>query len=279
MNLSLNKFFFMKQFLSIFIIIASISSCSKYQKVLKSDDINYKYEQAVKYYKNAEFNKALPIFNELLPIFKGTNKAEEIAFYFAYTHYSTGDYLMASYLFNRFTINFPRSKHVEECKYMVAYCHYEEAPEFSLDATNTSLAIDKFQEFIDRYPNSDRVERCNQLMDELRLNLSRKAFANAKQYHTTENYRAAIIALDNVLIEYPDVENRQEIYFLILESSYFLAINSISAKKEKRLNMTIEYYNQFIDNFPESVYNDDVKKIYDVTKINLEQLKSNQNEI
>ena len=279
MNLSLNKFFFMKQFLSIFIIIASISSCSKYQKVLKSDDINYKYEQAVKYYKNAEFNKALPIFNELLPIFKGTNKAEEIAFYFAYTHYSTGDYLMASYLFNRFTINFPRSKHVEECKYMVAYCHYEEAPEFSLDATNTSLAIDKFQEFIDRYPNSDRVERCNELMDELRLNLSRKAFANAKQYHTTENYRAAIIALDNVLIDYPDVENRQEIYFLILESSYFLAINSISAKKEKRLNMTIEYYNQFIDNFPESVYNDDVKKIYDVTKINLEQLKSNQNEI
>ncbi len=279
MNLSLNKFFFMKQFLSIFIIIASISSCSKYQKVLKSDDINYKYEQAVKYYKNAEFNKALPIFNELLPIFKGTNKAEEIAFYFAYTHYSTGDYLMASYLFNRFTINFPRSKHVEECKYMVAFCHYEEAPEFSLDATNTSLAIDKFQEFIDRYPNSDRVERCNELMDELRLNLSRKAFANAKQYHTTENYRAAIIALDNVLIDYPDVENRQEIYFLILESSYFLAINSISAKKEKRLNMTIEYYNQFIDNFPESVYNDDVKKIYDVTKINLEQLKSNQNEI
>ena len=43
--------------------------------------------------------------------------------------------------------------------------------------------------------------------------------------------------------------------------------------------MTIEYYNQFIDNFPESVYNDDVKKIFDVTKINLEQLKSNQNEI
>ena len=81
------------------------------------------------------------------------------------------------------------------------------------------------------------------------------------------------------MIDYPDVENRQEIYFLILESSYFLAINSISAKKEKRLNMTIEYYNQFIDNFPESVYNDDVKKIYDVTKINLEQLKSNQNEI
>jgi len=269
----------MKQFFLFIFFASTLYSCSKYQKVLKSDDINFKYEQAVKYYKNSEFNKALPIFNELIPIFKGTNKAEEIAFYFAYSHYSTGDFLMASYLFNRFTINFPRSKHVEECKYMVAYCHYQEAPEFSLDATNTMLAIDKFQEFIDKYPESERVDRCNSLMDELRLNLSRKAFANAKQYHTTENYRAAIIALDNVLIDYPDVENREEIYFLILESSYFLAVNSILSKKAKRLNMTIEYYNQFMDNYTESKYSDQVKKIYDITKITIEQLKSNQDEI
>ena len=269
----------MKQFFLFIFFASTLYSCSKYQKVLKSDDINFKYEQAVKYYNNSEFNKALPIFNELIPIFKGTNKAEEIAFYFAYSHYSTGDFLMASYLFNRFTINFPRSKHVEECKYMVAYCHYQEAPEFSLDATNTMLAIDKFQEFIDKYPESERVDRCNSLMDELRLNLSNKAFANAKQYHTTENYRAAIIALDNVLIDYPDVENREEIYFLILESSYFLAVNSILSKKAKRLNMTIEYYNQFMDNYAESKYSDQVKKIYDITKTTIEQLKSNQDEI
>ena len=269
----------MKQLLFYILLITSVLSCSKYQKVLKSDDVNFKYSQAVKYYKNAEFNKALPIFNELIPIFKGTNKAEEIAFYFAFSHYSTGDYLMASYLFNRFTINFPRSKHVEECKYMVAYCHYQEAPEFSLDATNTTLAIDKFQDFIDKYPESDRVEKCNSLIDELRLNLSRKAFANAKQYYTTEEYRAAIIALDNVLIDFPDVENREEIYFLILESSYFLAVNSIMSKKQKRLDMTIEYYNQFIDNYPESKFNESAKKIFDVTKITIEQLKLNKDEI
>lgn len=269
----------MKYLLIIFFLLTSIFSCSKYQKVLKSDDVNYKYDQAVKYYNNAEFNKALPIFNELIPIFKGTLKAEEIAYYFAYSHFSTGDYLMASYLFNRFIINFPRSKHAEESKFMVAYCHYKEAPEFSLDATNTSLAIDKFQNFIDKYPQSDSISRCNSLMDELRLNLSKKAFANAKQYHTTSNYRAAIISLDNVLIDYPEIENREEIYYLILESSYFLAINSIQSKKEKRLNMTIEYYNQFNDNFPESNYKVEVDKIFDITKTTIDQLKLTKDEI
>ena len=91
----------MKQLLFYILLITSVLSCSKYQKVLKSDDVNFKYSQAVKYYKNAEFNKALPIFNELLPIFKGTSKSEEISYYFAYTNYSIGDFLMASYLFEK----------------------------------------------------------------------------------------------------------------------------------------------------------------------------------
>ena len=68
-------------------------------------------------------------------------------------------------------------------------------------------------------------------------------------------------------------------YYLILESSYFLAINSIQSKKEKRLNMTIEYYNQFNDNFPESNYKVEVDKIFDITKTTIDQLKLTKDEI
>ena len=67
-------------------------------------------------------------------------------------------------------------------------------------------------------------------------------------------------------------------YILILESSYFLAVNSIMSKKQKRLDMTIEYYNQFIDNYPESKFNESAKKIFDVTQITIEQLKLNKDE-
>jgi|TARA_B110000495_G_scaffold203955_1_gene231209 outer membrane protein assembly factor BamD len=267
-----------KIFISI-ILISSFLSCSNYQKILKSDDINFKYNEAVKYYKDADFNRALPIFTELLPLFRGTAKAEELAYYYAYTHYSIGDYLMASYLFNKYIINFPRSLHAEESKFMIAFCHYQEAPEFSLDATNTIKAISKFQDFIDKYPQSDSIKTCNNLMDQLRLNLSNKAFANAKQYYTTENYRAAITALDNVLINYPSIKNREEIYYIILESSYFLAINSIQSKKENRLFKTIDSYNQFKDNYPLSIYNTSAKKIHTNTLKTIEELKLNKNEI
>ena len=197
----------MRKKIQLLLFIVIITSCGKYQKILRSDDYNYKYEQAILYYENEDYNRAMPLFNELSTVLKGTNKIQEVNFYYAYCNYSLGDNLMAAYLFRNYTINFPNSKHTEECAYMTAYCYYNEAPTYSLDATNTYRAIKELQSFIDRYPTSSRVEKSNGLIDELRAKLSLKAFNNAKQYYKTSHYKAAIIALDNVLIDFSSFSN------------------------------------------------------------------------
>ena len=269
----------MKFFLQILLVTSILSSCGKYQKVLRSDDYNYKYEQAVLYYENEDYNRAMPLFNELSTVMKGTAKIQEVSFYYAYCNYSTGDNLMAAYLFRNYTINFPNSKHTEECAYMGAYCYYNEAPIYSLDATNTRKAIKELQTFIDRYPTSERVARCNSLIDELRDKLSIKAFENAKQYYTTESYKSAIIALDNVLIDFPSFNNREEVHYLIVRSSYLLAKNSISTKIEERLKTTLDVYSQFKDNYPESEYLKELESTYNKTQETLTELKQNKDEI
>ena len=125
----------------ILIILLFLLSCGEYQKVLKSDDFNYKFSKAVEYYKNNEFNKALPLFDELRTIMLGKEKMEEVSYYFAYCHYSTGDLLTAAYLFSKYKKNYPTSKHLEECAFMSAYCYYLQAPNYSLDATNNLLKV------------------------------------------------------------------------------------------------------------------------------------------
>ena len=134
-----------------------LNSCGEYQKVLKSDDYNYKYTKAVAYYEAEDFNRAMPLFNELSTILKGTARMQEVSYYFAYCHYSNGDYLMAAYLFKSYTQNYPSNKHTEECAYMSAYCYYLEAPVYSLDATNTQKAIKELQGFVDRYQSDIHV--------------------------------------------------------------------------------------------------------------------------
>ena len=269
----------MRKITTILLLTFILASCGEYQKVLKSDDFNYKYTKAVSYYEDADFNRALPLFSELSTIMMGTSKMEEVSYYYAYCHYSTGENLMAAYLFRNYSHNYPNSKHAQECSYMSAYCYYLESPNYSLDATNNYKAIKALQAFINMYPTSDRVEQCNTLIDELRAKLSKKAFENAKQYYTTENYKSAIIALDNVLIDFPSFKNREEVHYLIVKSSYLLAIHSISTKMEERLKETLDAYELFKDNYTESNYLKELEDTYNKTQQSLEKLKQKKDEI
>jgi len=113
-----------KKTLIFLIIIASFSySCDRYKKILKGNDKDLKYETAVKLYKQQNYSSALQFFEELVTLFRGTDKAEMVYYYYAYSYYGTGDYMMASFHFKNFSKLFPGSKYSEECAYMAAYCN------------------------------------------------------------------------------------------------------------------------------------------------------------
>ena len=74
-----------------------LTSCGEYQEVLKSKDLDYKLSKAVEYYDAGEYNKAYPIFDELITLYRGTHKAQEVYFYYAHTLYKQRDYILAGY--------------------------------------------------------------------------------------------------------------------------------------------------------------------------------------
>ena len=53
--------------------------------------------------------------------------------------------------------------------------------------------------------------------------------------------------------DFPQNKHKEEIKFLILQSNYELAINSVRSKKADRLEQTLKSYQDFIDDFPESI--------------------------
>lgn len=238
-------------------------SCNGYQKVLKSNDLELKYVMAKRYYEDEEYFKALPIFDELHTLFKGTKKAEEVDYLLAYTHYGLGANMLASYHFKIFTLTYPISKHKEELAFMAAYCYYLESPKSTLDKTNTVKAIQELQTFIDTYPNSDKVNECNKLIDDLTEKIHTKVYGIAKLYYDIGDYSAAITALNNVITDYPTIENQSEIQFLILDANYKLATNSVVNKKVERLNNTIASYRYFAKSYPEDNKIKEANNIYE----------------
>ncbi|MFO8128560.1 MAG: outer membrane protein assembly factor BamD [Bacteroidales bacterium] len=231
-----------------------VSGCSQHQKLMKSTDNEVKYEAAVDYFEDGDYYRALQLFEQLIGVFRGTSKAEKLYYYYSYCYYYQEEYLLASYYFKRYAKSFPNGPNAEESFFMSAYCQYMLSPRYSLDQTNTHEAIKELQLFINFYPESERVETCNQLIDELRAKLEKKDFEIARQYLKTEHYKAAITAFNNLLRDYPDTDNKEDILFFILKSYHKYAENSIEKMKGERYEATVEAFNDFIYSYPESDY-------------------------
>jgi outer membrane protein assembly factor BamD len=261
------------RFLLFIFAIAALASCSKYSKLLKSTDVELKYTKAVEYYDAGDYAKALSLFDELGTLFRGTARSEAVHHYIANCHYHLKDYYFASYYYKNFAKTYPNSPLAEESLFKSAFCAYKNSPNPSLDQRDTNQAIDEFQLFLDKYPNTALKDSANKMIDELRLKLETKAYNSAKLYYQTENYKSAAIALNNLLREFPESKHAEEIEFLIVKSQYLLAINSIDSKKEERFTATIESYHKFVDHFKSSKYLKQAETYYANAVKELERMK------
>jgi len=240
----------------LFLVVVSmmVSSCSKYQQLLKSNRNEDKYTAAVQFYEKKDYDRALPLFEQLLTISKGTSKYEMVFYYYANCYYGQGDYEEGSFYFENFVTNFPNSKYAEECSFMGAFCYYLNSPNSSLDQSNTKKAMLQLQLFTNKYPKSTKVDQCNQLIDLLREKLMKKDYETAKLYYNMNDYRGATVCFKNLVKNFPDTKYKEESLYLCVKSYYNWANNSIETKKEERFKATMEAYNIFIDNFPKSKY-------------------------
>lgn len=264
-------------FLLFLVSIFLFFGCNDYRKVLKSSDLEYKYTRAIQYYEEGDYYRALPLIEELHAIYRGTSKSEQLAYYQAFCDFNLGDYYSAGYRFTQFTRTYPASVHAEECLFMSAYCHYVSSPTSSLDQTDTQVAIDKFQLFVNRFPASRLVDSSNTLVDQLRDKLETKSVRKGMLYFKTGNYKAAIIALENTLTDFPDTDEREQVQFTILKASQLLALNSVESKKNERLDEVVKTYRKFVDQYPESRKLKEAESIYSNVVREKKKLTENKN--
>lgn len=182
-------------------------------------------------------------------------------YYTAHCYYEQNDFILASYYFKTFAKSYPNSVYAEECMYMNAYCKFLESPQYSLDQSSTTEAIQEIQLFINMFPNSLRIPKCNDLMDILRNKVELKDYEIARLYYKMEDYQAAITSFKNLYKDFPDTKYKEEVLFLTLKAYYKYAMNSIPSKKQERLKGTMEAYNTFMTFYPNSNYKNEAEQL------------------
>jgi outer membrane protein assembly factor BamD len=211
-----------------------------------------KYVYADSLYRIGKYKKGLKMMEQLVPAYRGKPQGEKLMYMYANTYYNLEDYYLAGYQFERFTQAYPMSDSIETASFKSAKSFYQLSPRYSLDQKDTYKGLEKLQEFINEYPNSEKRAEANTLVAELRTKLEKKEFEVAKQYLRVEDYKAAIEAFDNFITDNPGSIYRKDAFFGRFVSAYKLAINSIPVLVQERLRDAKGHYNNFIKYYKDS---------------------------
>ncbi len=246
--------FKMKNFNLLLIFFVLFSSCSEYNKVLNKGTVSEQYAMATQLYEVQEYDKALKLLELITPYYKGKPQMERIQYMVSDSYFKIEDYFNSAYYFERFAANYPKSSKREEAEFNSAKSHYLASPKYSVDQTETREALDSFQRYIDRYPDSERLPEANRLVKELQLKLEKKYFEIAKQYYDIGYYTAAIAALDNLMSEYLGTSYKEPALYYKFLSSYEIAMRSSEQKKIERIDNAFKAYNKLKKSYPASEY-------------------------
>ena len=232
--------------------MALLGSCSKYSRLLKSTDVDARYHGSMQYFKKKDYYHAGMVLEETLPLLKGSTRADTAQLYYAYCQFYEKQYNLAAFYFKTFYETFPRTTFAEEAAYMEGLSYYEDSPRFDLDQESTKEAIRVVQTFLTQYPETERKEDCNFIIDNLRAKLERKAYEQAFLYYRKNNYQASIIAFETFRKEFPESSRNEEVQALKVEAAYKLAESSVPSKQPERYGQVLSTYETFIDRYPDS---------------------------
>ncbi|MBE7630328.1 outer membrane protein assembly factor BamD [Tenacibaculum piscium] len=259
------------------LMLLILSSCGEYHNVLNKGSVQDQYKMAVKMYEAQKYSKAIRLFEKATPAYRGKPQMERIQYMVSQANFNEKNYSLAGYYFDRFSKNYPKSSKKEEAAFLSALSYYKSSPGFSLDPTGINKALESFQVFIDAYPDSDKLPEANKYYTELRGKLEKKAFEIAKTYYNTagydsRNYRAAIVAFDNLLSDYLGTKYKEEALYFRLKAAHDFVMKSTQRRKAERIKVAIKAYDKLKRSFPKSKFLEDSNEMLAALNKEQEQL-------
>ncbi len=260
----------------VFVLILSLGACSKFGKVLKSKDFEYKLKMANTYFEKKEFRQAQVLYEELSPVFKGTPQFDDLYYNYAFSHYNMRDYETAENLFKGYLEVFANSKRAEEVEYMQANCYFKQSPKPELEQSNTIKSIGMFQVFINTHPESPKSKEAEAIIAKCQTKLETKEFLSAQLYFNVGQFKAAALAYTTLINNYPDSPKGDEYKLMSIKSYFKYASMSVDEKKEERYAKVVLEVEDFQDRFPESKLTKEAERYLTLIKNNLKILNNEQ---
>ena len=271
-----NKLLFILGFLFVF------SACKNDRLIKRGDSIEVAYGKAMAFYEDEDYGEASRAFDTVTRVARGTEYGQDAQYYLAESYYKDGQYLLAASEYDRYISYYPQDERRPEMEFQAAMCYFKLSPRYKLDQTQTRRAIERFQLFNNRYPDSDKVQQAADRIDQLREKLAQKSYESAQFYVRTDQYKAATIYLDRTIDQYPESKWAEQALVDQVKTYIEYADNSVAEKQAERYQLSVENYEKFLQLFPESKFRSEVENYHDEATRKLAEVQkreANQGEV
>lgn len=254
-------------------------ACGEYNKVLKSTDRDLKYSYAKQYFEKKKYDRSITLLEELVPFFKGTDKAEESLYLLAQSYYNSKDFISATEIFATYYNTFPSGEYAEPALFYSAYGMYLDSPDARLDQSKTYKAISEFTRYLEAYPESERADQAKNILFELQEKLAFKELKSAQLYldlgnYMGNNYESAVIVAREALKNYPYSKYAEDYQMVILRARYEFAVRSNHLLQPERFRVVVDEYFNYRNTYPEGKYMNEAERYYKQALSKIEVLPS-----
>ena len=199
------------------------------------------YQIAKREYQKKDWSNAVMEFQKLIFNYPGFAQADSAQFLLAMSYFNNKEYPLAAGEFNKLSFSFPTSFLTDDAMYYAGVCALEQSPKPELDQQYTQIAIERFRDFLEEYPESEFVPQAEQKILEARSKIAKKTYNTAYLYVKLGDYDAALIYLNEILDLYSDTPWFSEAFFLLGE--VYL--------KQNKLDQAKATFQEFVAKFPQ----------------------------
>jgi outer membrane protein assembly factor BamD len=205
------------------------------------------YERGLEALKNRRWIDAREYFRQVVDNYPGSplRADAKLGVGDAYLGEDSAESLvLADTEYREFLTFYPTHARADYAQFKLAMSYYEQMRAADRDQTATREALQEFEAFFARFPNSSLIPEARQRHREVRDRLSEHNFRVGLTYYRLRADAGALSRFQEVLKEDPEYSGRDQVYYYLAE--LYLRNN--------RKDEAIPYYSRLVTEFVESEY-------------------------
>jgi len=221
----MNKISVFKYFLILIVFFTSISCSTNTKKVeYRERSVDEIYNSAMNLLDSKKYKKSSEEFEEVERLHPYSIWATRAQLMSAYVQYKLNDYGASITAANKYIELHPGANDIDYAYYLIALCYYEQINDFRRDQSNTSFALDSFNNLIRRFPNSEYTRDSKLKLDLVKDHLAAREMNIGRTYQDLDNYIAAINRFKIVVDSYSKTSHLPEALARLTELYFMLGL-------------------------------------------------------